>query len=95
MRIKYGLYVVLVGFLLVGIVFVAALTKFTAVSDVTAAVGVVTSVVGTLAGAFFGVHVGSVGKETGDAARRYAAGYAALLTQTQVEEVNKRLASAL
>ena len=38
----------------------------------TAAVGSITGVVGTLAGAFFGVHAGAAGKEKADAERQKA-----------------------
>ena len=96
MRITYGFGVVLAGFALVAIVFVAAVSKFQTVSDVTSAVGLVTSVVGTLAGAFFGVHVGSTGKEKADAARKDAESkatvYARFLTKQDFEKANRMLA---
>jgi hypothetical protein len=68
LRIKYGFWVVIVGFLLVGVIAVAAVSKWNAAGDVTAVVGSVTGVVGTVVGAFFGVHIGSAGKEKAEAA---------------------------
>jgi hypothetical protein len=72
LRIKYGFWVVIVGFVLVGIIAVAAVSKWTAAGDVTAVIGSVTGVVGTVVGAFFGVHIGSAGKEKAEAARDQA-----------------------
>ncbi len=72
LRIKYGYRIVVVGFVLVGIIGVAAVWKWSAAGDVTAVVGSVTGVVGTVVGAFFGVQVGSAGKEKAEVARDQA-----------------------
>lgn len=68
----YGFLVVIVGFVLVGVAFVLSVYKWTDSKDVTAAVGAVTSIVGTLAGAFFGINVGAAGKERAEAERNAA-----------------------
>jgi len=47
-----------------GVVFAIAVWRFTAARDVTAAVGSVATVVGTIVGAFFGVHIGTAAKES-------------------------------
>jgi hypothetical protein len=68
-RYLYGLVVVLAGFAVVLVVFILSNNKWSESKDVTAAVGAVTGVVGTLAGAFFGVHVGAAGKDRAEAER--------------------------
>jgi hypothetical protein len=72
LRMKYGFWAVVVGLVLVAVVFLAAIARWTAASDVTAVVGSITGVVGTVVGAFFGVQVGSAGKEKADAERKIA-----------------------
>ncbi|HYC11217.1 MAG TPA: hypothetical protein VEC02_00955 [Nitrososphaerales archaeon] len=72
MRIKYGYYIVIAGFLLVGLAFAASLLKFTMAADVSSVFGLITGVVGTLVGAFFGVQVGSQGKESAANAQKKA-----------------------
>jgi hypothetical protein len=69
MRVKYGFWLVLSGLVIMGIVFVVAILKWTAAADVAAAVGSLTGVVGTIVGAFFGVQAGASGKEKAEAAR--------------------------
>ena len=72
LRIKYGFWVVIIGFVLVASVFLSAIAKWTTAADVSAAVGSVTGVIGTIVGAFFGVHVGSEGKERAENERKTA-----------------------
>ncbi len=72
MRIKYGFWIVLLGLVLVAAVFLAAIAKWSAAQDVAAAVGSVTGIIGTMVGAFFGVQVGSAGKEKAETARNEA-----------------------
>jgi hypothetical protein len=83
MRIKYGFWIVILGLVLVTVVFLVAMKKYAAASEVTGVVGSVTGVVGTIIGAFFGVQVGSAGKEKAETAR------------TQAEDKVVRLAAAL
>ena len=83
LRIRYGFWVVVMGFILVGAVFAVAVWKWNTATDVTAVVGAVTGVVGPVVGAFFGIQVGSAGKEKAEAARKDA------------EETALRLAAAL
>jgi hypothetical protein len=72
MRVKYGFWIVVLGLCLVAGAFFAAIAKWTTASEVAAAVGSVTGVVGTIIGAFFGVQVGSAGKEKAETARNVA-----------------------
>lgn len=67
---RYGFWIILLGFAVVLVAFIFSAEKWGRdVKDVTAAMGSITGVVGTLAGAYFGVHVGAAGKERSDAAR--------------------------
>jgi hypothetical protein len=60
------------AFVLLGVVFGVAVSRFTAAAGVTAVVGSVATVVGTIVGAFFGVQAGSSGKEAAEAGRALA-----------------------
>ena len=71
-RVKYGAWLVGAAFVLLGVVFGIAVTQFSTAADVTAVVGAVAAVVGTIIGAFFGVQVGSSGKEAAEAGRNNA-----------------------
>ena len=59
----------MIGMAVMIVVLLIALRKWTDVKDVTAIVGAIGVIVGTLAGAFLGVHVGAVGKEKAENAR--------------------------
>jgi hypothetical protein len=72
MRIRYGFWLSAIGLGIVGAVFIVAVMRWPAAADVSAVVGSVTGVVGTIVGAFFGVQVGSAGKEQAEAARKGA-----------------------
>ena len=72
LRIKYGFWVVIGGLVVIVLAFFAAIARWTVASDVTAVVGSVTGVVGTVVGAFFGVQVGSAGKEKAENERNTA-----------------------
>ena len=72
LRIKYGFWVVIIGLIVVAVVSLIAILKWTTAADVTAVVGSVTGVVGTVVGAFFGVQVGSAGKEKTESERKVA-----------------------
>ena len=63
MRIKYGFWVVTIGIAIVAAVFITAIVRWSTAAEVTAVVGSVTGVIGTIVSAFFGVQVGSQGKE--------------------------------
>ena len=76
LRVKYGFYIVLIGLLVVLAVFVIAILKVDNASDATAVIGAVTGVIGTLVGTFFGIHVGSEGKEKAMAERKDAENFA-------------------
>jgi hypothetical protein len=71
-RVKYGARLVGGAFVLLGVVFGLAVWRFAAARDVSAAVGSVATVIGTIIGAFFGIHIGSAAKETAEAGRAHA-----------------------
>jgi hypothetical protein len=69
LRIKYGLWIILTGFLLVALITIASIYKWNDVTSVATAIGATTSLVGTVVGSFLGVQVGSAGKERVEADR--------------------------
>ncbi len=71
-RIQYGAWLIGASFVLLAVVLGVAASRFTAASDVAAVVGSVATVIGTIVGAFFGVQVGSSGKEAAEAGRAHA-----------------------
>ena len=71
-RIRYGAWLIVAAFALLGVVVGVAVSQFSTASDVTAVVGSVTTVVGTIIGAFFGVQAGASGKEAAEAGRANA-----------------------
>ena len=71
-RIKYGAWLIGAAFVLLAVVLGIAVWRFTVASDVAAVVGSVATVIGTIVGAFFGVQVGSSGKEAAEAGRAHA-----------------------
>jgi hypothetical protein len=72
LRIKYGYRVILGGFILVAVVLLVAILRWDVANDVALVVGLFTSMVGTIVGAFFGIQVGSQGKEEALVAREQA-----------------------
>jgi hypothetical protein len=74
MRMRYGFWIVVIGFavVLLALVLAIKLGEWKDVKDVTTLLSAVTGIVGGLAGAFFGVHVGAAGKEQANAERREA-----------------------
>ncbi len=72
MRIKYGFWVIIIGFVLVAVVFIAAVFKWPKAADVVAVVGSFTGLVGTVVGVFFGAQIGSAGKEKAEKERKEA-----------------------
>ena len=71
-RIKYGFWLIIVGFGVVLLTFIFCIENWKDAKDVAAVVGAVTGIVGTLAGAFFGVNVGALGKAKADQAAAQA-----------------------
>jgi amino acid transporter len=69
LRLKYGFWIIITGFALVAFITEISTFRWTEVTSVATVVGVVASLVGTVVGAFFGVQVGSAGKERAEAAR--------------------------
>jgi hypothetical protein len=69
MRLRYGFWIIIIGFGLVAFITVVSIFAWSEVTNVATVVGAVSSLVGTVVGAFFGVQVGSVGREKAEAAR--------------------------
>lgn len=69
LRIKYGLLIILAGFVLVALISVVSIFRWQDVTSVATAIGATTSLVGTVVGSFLGVQVGSAGKERAEADR--------------------------
>ncbi|MDE1854070.1 MAG: hypothetical protein KGI38_10065 [Thaumarchaeota archaeon] len=59
----YGFYVVVIGLAVATFAFSIALYRYTSAQDLATAIGPITTLIGTLVGAFFGQQVGSAGKE--------------------------------
>lgn len=89
---QYGFWIIIAGFIVVLLVFLVSVYKWAEAKDVTAVVGSVTGIVGTLAGAYFGVHVGAAGKEKAeqqrDAAQAKVVKIAALLDPSKAQEIS-------
>lgn len=66
LRAQHGVRVVYAGLAVVLGSFVAAVIAYAAAADVSTALAPVTGVVGTIVGAYFGVQVGSQGKDTAE-----------------------------
>ena len=71
-RIRYGAWLIVAAFLMLGIVFGVAVLRYPSAMDVAAVVGTLSTVTGTILGAYFGAQVGSAGKEAAEAGRRKA-----------------------
>jgi hypothetical protein len=69
MRIKYGFWIILMGFLLIALITAASILKWNDVTSVATVIGATTSLVGTVVGSFLGVQVGAAGKERVEADR--------------------------
>jgi hypothetical protein len=69
MRLRYGFWIIIFGFSLVAFIALIAIFKWDEVANVATVVGAVSSLVGTVVGAFFGVQFGAAGKERAEAAR--------------------------
>jgi hypothetical protein len=73
-RLRYAFWLAVagLGFSGVLVIFLVVVAKMRTSADIVAIVGVFTSVTGTLVGAFFGVQIGSAGREQEREERRYA-----------------------
>jgi uncharacterized BrkB/YihY/UPF0761 family membrane protein len=71
-RVRYGAWLVGAAFVLLGVIFGIAVTRFTNPAEIVAVIGSEATVVGTIVGAYFGIQVGSSGKETAEAGRAQA-----------------------
>ena len=70
LRIRYGLLIILAGFVLVALISIVSIFRWADVTSVATAIGATTSLVGTVVGSFLGVQVGSAGKERAEADRQ-------------------------
>ena len=68
-RVRYGAWLVGAAFVLLGVIFGISVAKFSVPADIATIVGSVAAVVGTIIGAYFGIQVGSSGKEAAEAGR--------------------------
>jgi membrane associated rhomboid family serine protease len=91
LRIRYGLWIILAGFLLVALVSVVSIFKWEDVTSVATAIGATTSLVGTVVGSFLGVQVGAAGKERAQADLRHAEEVARLALSMLPPEVAKQI----
>ena len=90
LRLRYGFWIIITGFALVFAITLISTFRWAEVTSVATVVGAVASLVGTVVGAFFGVQVGSVGKERADAAReRSEEGIKAALSMLPPEDAEK------
>jgi hypothetical protein len=70
MRIKYGFWIILMGFFRIALITAASILKWNDVTSVATVIGATTSLVGTVVGSFLGVQVGAAGKERVEADRK-------------------------
>jgi hypothetical protein len=71
-RIRQGVRIIFAAFALVFAMGGASMWKWSSPQDVAAVLGAVSGMIGTLVGAFFGVHAGAVGSAQAERARRDA-----------------------
>lgn len=62
-KVKLGFCVVIIGMVIAALLFLAAMLRYSTAQDVATAIGPLTTLIGTLAGAFFGQQLGSAGRE--------------------------------
>ena len=91
LRIRYGLWIILAGFLLVALASVVSVFRWEDVTNVATVIGATTSLVGTVVGAFLGVQVGAAGKERAEADRRHVEEVARLALSMLPPEVAKQI----
>jgi hypothetical protein len=91
LRIRYGLWIILAGFVLVALVSVVSIFKWEDVTSVATAIGATTSLVGTVVGSFLGVQVGAVGKERAQADLRHVEEVARLALSMLPPEVARQI----
>lgn len=71
-RIRYGACLIGGAFVLLGVVFGVAISRFKAATDVVAVVGSVATVVGTIVAAFLGIQAASSSNAAAEAQRAHA-----------------------
>jgi hypothetical protein len=90
-RWQYGLIAVLGGFFVLLVAYALAVSKYEKAGDVSTAMAAITGAIGSLAGAYFGVQVGSEGKAQADhraeAMSLYAMRFAAIADPARASEV--------
>ncbi len=91
LRIRYGLWIILAGFVLVALVSVVSIFRWEDVTSVATAIGATTSLVGTVVGSFLGVQVGAAGKERAQADLRHVEEVARLALSMLPPEVARQI----
>ena len=90
-KYRYGAWISVAAFILLGATFGITVSKFNAAADVTAVVAPVTTLIGTIIGAYFGVQAGASGKATAETKRDEAESAKnnalAILTPDQAREL--------
>lgn len=71
-RITYNAIIVAVSLIIIALIFAYSISKLTDSQDIVTALTALTTIVGTIIGAFLGIHVGAAGKEDAIAARNQA-----------------------
>jgi len=91
MRIKYGFWIILMGFFLIALITAASILKWDDVTSVATVIGATTSLVGTVVGSFLGVQVGAAGKERVEADRKQSEETARIALSMLPPEVAKQV----
>ena len=91
LRIRYGLWIILAGFVLVALVSVVSIFRWEDVTSAATAIGATTSLVGTVVGSFLGVQVGAAGKERAQADLRHVEEVARLALSMLPPEVARQI----
>jgi hypothetical protein len=62
-KVKLGFWVATIRMAIAGLLFLAAIIKYSTGQDVSTSIAPLTTLIGSLAGAFFGQQIGSAGKD--------------------------------
>jgi hypothetical protein len=95
LRLRYGFWIIIAGFVLVAFITIVSTFRWTEVTSVATVVGAVASLVGTVVGAFIGVQVGAVGKEKAEASRERSEEMARAALSTLPPESAQQLRSEM
>jgi hypothetical protein len=95
LRLRYGFWIIVTGFALVAFITIVSTFRWVEVTNVATVVGAVSSLVGTVVGAFFGVQVGAVGKERAEVSRERSEEMARAALSMLPPEVAQQLRSEM